>query len=450
MKNKLLSSPDIRGSLNNTLMASFATFVSELVYNNSQHSDVILEVEISPEPVKYHLILDVIKKYAPKLHEEFEKIPNISLQAIPSDLSPEQLLLKLTSMLHKPKKTLKITDLTVCSESLDVVLKSMYVSPVHVTPTNCLEIYKISTRFGMEMLSKQCLEDFKKTLKTETLLVDYQKIRSDPSPMMLIVDMYQEFLINNLSSISKDQLLDFTSKLGFASMLNIVENETLTCCEDLVYEMVERWSQFNIKQKDQITSLMSNVKLELLSNELLLSKVKANESFINPSTYLLTLERRLTKPIPANSNRSLVRHIFALGKLDQVYSGYRLITDQEVVKDTFVKLFKEQYNARQGVYCLDSFDADVVCCHKYRLGIKSVDSNTRGNNWLRVSTKKASQWNYARFNTTGHTEVSAQTMIHTITTYHIPLSSSINEKDAYNVTVHDNTGLFVKESVNFS
>jgi hypothetical protein len=424
-------------------MASPATFVSELVYNHPQHSNVVLEVDVSSnETIKFYLILGVIQKYAPKLHEEFEKIPDVSVQAIPSlDLPPEQMLLKLTSMFIKPKKTLKITDLKVSNESLDAVLKSMYVSPVDITPVNCLEVYKISTRFGMETLSTLSLEVFKKTLKTETLLVDYQKIRTDPTSPMPIVNMYQEALISNLSFLPKDQVLDFTSKLGFALMLSIIESDALKCTEDLVYEMVERWTDAN-QQTDQNNELMSKVKLELLSNELLLSKVKANDLFINPSTYLLTLERRLTNPVPAGLFRFKTNTIFALGKLDQSYLGYRLTTNTEVAEEKFKKLFKEQYDIHQGVYCLDSFDADVVCCHSYRLTLN-------GGNWLRVVSKQAKQHNPVKFRTSGHDEEETQDKIGTIGADGTTFVGS-HKVDGKGIPVKDNTGLFVKETMKFA
>jgi hypothetical protein len=407
------------------MTTSSKDFVIDLIYNNQSYSDVILEVGAN----KFYLHLPVIKQHASALFEEFEKISNASLISTSQDVQLDQMLINLTTMITKPKKTLKITDLTVTKETLDVVLKSMYTSPPEVTTTNYLEVYKISTRFGMKELSEKCIDLIRKSLKVETLLEDYKNAFLVFSPLTQI---YLTMLKSHLSAFSKDKLLEFIPTLMYETILEIVTDNELNCTEDLVYEIVDAWYQHN-KNLDEAKILTSKIKLELLSSDILVTKVKENP-LIDSEIYLKILESRECRRKMESSERKM-KYVFALGKIYGKYQSYRLVVQSDFT-DKFRIQFKEQYDKHSGIYCLDSFSADLVCCLGHRLGTSS--------HWLRVDNKIAIKDNFAKFCTSETTTDVTYQSIHQIQV-HDKISFG-GATDARGVAVIDNTGLFVRET----
>jgi len=408
------------------MTTSSKDFVIDLVYNNQSCSDVILEVG----PNKFFLLLPVIKQHAPSLFEEFEKLPNVSLTTLP-DAPLDQVLANLTTMLSKPKKTLKITDLAVTKEALDAVLKSMYTSSLEVTSSNHLEIYKISTRFGMKELSEKCIEVLSNSLRVETLLEDYKNAFLVFSPL---AQMYFNMLKTHISVLPKDKLLEFVPTLMYETILELITDNGLNCTEDLVYEMVDAWYQYN-QNLEQAKLLMSKVNLQTISSHLLLTQLK-NSPYFDTNTYVRALEWRESERKQNTQNRTA--RVFAIGRIDGSYPGFRLMTSADIRKNTFQSLFKEYYDRYDGLYCLDSFPADALCCKDVRLAIETMIGF-----WLRISEKNTTVGKFVKLRTSRHDTAFTQKMINTITTSN---ATGSFDHDSNGNQVVDNAGLFINET----
>jgi len=112
--------------------------------------------------------------------------------------------------------------------------------------------------------------------------------------------------------------------------------------------------------------VMSHIKLELLSSDLLVTKVKNNPN-INTNQYMQILETRTLASIRSygTSRNSPSFSSLAIGLINGKYDGYRLITKEEANTNAFLLLFKQEYNKFGGIYSLDDFTVDLVCCKGY-------------------------------------------------------------------------------------
>jgi hypothetical protein len=414
-------------------------FLIETVYNNPLHSDVVLELN----DTKYYLILTVIKRAAPLLFEEFETIPNPTLPIPPSsDLPIDQLLANLVTSLSKPKKTLKMTVTGVTQGVADMLLKSMYGRYLSIHSSNALEVHQLSTRFGMNDITPECINVVKESIKIPTLLEDYQKALSENSPFKQI---YFDAMVDNLGLFPMAKVLEFINKMTFEVITQFVSNPKLNCTEDLVYEMIDSWIHTNGANTEQYQSLVSKIKLELLSFELLTSKVKLSP-VIDQAVYVKVLETKIfNHKVLKYLRNGDVEQGFAIGRIDQTYDGYRLLTSQDICTNSFRKLFNDHYISKNGILCLDSFEANNLCIAKRRL---TMYSNFNRMNWyVRIDVKDVKKDTYVKFCTGHHTD---QQMI--LNDLHlITHSDDINrtEKDSHGIPMLDNTGLFATHSMRF-
>lgn len=61
--------------------------------------------------------------------------------------------------------------------------------------------------------------------------------------------------------------------------------------------------------------------------------------------------------------------LFAIGKYDVTYEGYRLVNKSDKDNPNFMKLFMDGYWVNKGLYSLDDSDGDVLSINGYVLGI---------------------------------------------------------------------------------
>src|SRR5579872_3873486 len=168
-------------------------------YNDSTHSDVVLDVNGD----KYYLLLPLIKKYAPLLHKEIEETP-----VNPPVTSPElsEVLSNITTLFSKlqNKKSVTLPNISVTKEVISVVFETMYGKPLEIS-TNLASVYVLSTRFGMDHLTTQCVEKFRKdSVNLDTLLEDYKKVVTSGSPL---VKLWAQVLQENLWYFPEDKLM---------------------------------------------------------------------------------------------------------------------------------------------------------------------------------------------------------------------------------------------------
>src|SRR5579872_3660887 len=322
-------------------------------YNDPDHSDATLTVNNT----KYHLLLPLVKRSAPLLFKLFEEVPKTSESSVSP---PEQAIVNLMAALMKSqKKTFSISDATLANDVVNAVLESMYGKSVDITTENLVVVYNLSTKFGMTYLSDQCLEMFKKTIKLETLVVDYQKALEEKSPFENLLKIN---LINNLGGVPKSQLLEFTSKLSYDVVKELITSHEKICTEDLIYEIVDGWCKNHTTTiEPQSIELISLIKLEMLSVEMLTTQVKSNP-LISGSNYTQALESIIKSSVknPKQSKLSNAPDL-VVGSLKWIYQGYRLITNKEVLTEKFRLLFTKEYHRLNGLYCIDNFERGWVC-----------------------------------------------------------------------------------------
>ena len=370
-----------------TEFQSFCTDTIQSFYNQPTYSDGVLVFN----GIKYFLLLPLVKKYAPLLYAEFEKESNISLGTMKSestkkvdlneyDIIDPELLNSLSALVSKTyhKKVVTICEPAVSVESVDAVLGSIYGKPLDLMKDNLSDVYLLSTKFGICVSVTKCTKFFKQLVRLDSLMDEFDSAMKTNSPL---VPMFFDAFIKVISSIPTDKLLEFVSKLDATMIHKIVTSNDIQADESLIYEMVHAWwKEHNDSSRSRL--LMSHVKLELLSVDVLTTKCKTNP-LINSDAYQKVLETKLLKfsKDDTNGRRCMVAndsmelfgsHMFALGKFGKSYPGYHWITSQEIQSRLFHELFKKQYLKMNGMYCLDDMYADIVCCMEGLLRVKGV------------------------------------------------------------------------------
>ena len=353
MTSNLSSSSSLRNTEN---------FLAKALFNNPNYSDAFLVINGE----KYHLMLIVLEKYAPVLHAEFLTVESASDIALSKSVL-DPVMAHITTILDKlyQKKTLLLTiaEPAVSKEVVDDVLESMYneKSP-NVTSTNYQEYYIIGNRFGMDDLAKKCIQICKESIKIDTFLGDYhQKLVVGTNPVFLKI--YQEYFCNNLQIFPKEKLMEFVREQSYETMLNLVQ--TLSECnfQYLVYELIDCWYKVTTDLAhvtEKAFYLYAHVKLEKISAELLVTRIKEN-NLIPQETYLKALEASVL------TNKSIMDldknfHIFVLGKMTGTYENYRIITKSEALTTKFKDLFKSENIIKKGIYAIDDINGNIVCC----------------------------------------------------------------------------------------
>jgi len=332
------------------------TFVKS-VFNDKQYSDVVLIFNGE----SYSLMTPFIKHYAPFLHAEFEKAPQPSLVDPSIDPALVPLITQLTA-LCTPKKILTISEPFVSKEVVQALLEHMYGKPFDATPANHLEVYVLSTRFGMEKFITQSKDLFKKAININTILDLTMKALDEKAPT---IQLYLENLVENICFLPREKVLQATSKMSLEVIKELVKSDKLTCEEDFVLEIIENWGKTN--DVSATKELMVNVKLEALSGVTVVTKLKNVQ--VDSQAYIKTLESIVLTMTPNVKLRYGTHSPVVLGKRKEKYPGYRLITLKEAVTEKFSKIFKTEYSKLNAIKSLDTFKPTVVCCQEVGLSL---------------------------------------------------------------------------------
>jgi hypothetical protein len=352
-------------------MSAQTKFLLETIksyYNNPMFSDIVLVFNEE----KYYLSMQIIKEYASLLFKEFEALPAPSAPTVSLDLPPEQILANLTSLVSKAyqKKTLTMANPAISKETLNAVFEFMYGMTLEITSLNSSAIYMVCIKFGVKELIEKCEKEYQSHITLETLFDVYQKAISEKSPFFSLLKNY---LSENLRYLPQDKLLAFTNGLSEEDITNIVKSDKSNCEEDLIYEIADSWCRSTDSANKHV--LMSHIKLELLSSKLLITNVKNNPNILS-NRYVEILEARTLASLKSDSLSRVGHGIssIAIGKLHSTYEGYRLITKEEASTRKFLSLFKQEYEKLNGIYSLDDFLVDLVCCQGYNLIRKNLVS----------------------------------------------------------------------------
>ena len=135
--------------------------------------------------------------------------------------------------------------------------------------------------------------------------------------------------------------------------------------------------------------------------------------------------------IALNDKKYDNHYVFAFGKPDVKYRGYRIITEEECKSPQLVKLFADEYRKNNGLWSLDEFNADVLCNDKRPLCIKNWY-------WIRLNNKNVNKNTIIQFKVSNGSEDYFMSRVDEI----------MSHTDRNNEPRH-NTRLFVLSGVNF-
>jgi len=403
----------------------------QTLYNDPELSDI--KIIINNEA--HFLMTKFIKTAAPKLYKTVDlAVLHAAMTQAPrqvTELSPDEAINQLVSVLsQKTQKkyiTVTFTLTTVSRDTVVAVLESLYGKTIQLSLENLDEIHQLATIFGMKDLIAQCTQFlqeqiavFKKTAIADAFVNAWKKTMENKSPLHLL---YHNAIVENLLQQPKERILELTGNFEFDTLKEYLKSETLTCGEDLVYEIVKNWTASHTVTENQIRDLFSMVKLELLSVDYLMTKVKLNVDGIPYETYVKALEgsakRLFGDTQQSNSSRSEKKSpmpkldhtklpvMFGLGKHNALYPGFHQVTKEEVDTQAFKHLFKGQHFRHNGLHVFDDFNADIICCQSgiplalgdgrwFRFGNCSKGGVSLQKNTIRLAHTSASDAEYVK------------------------------------------------------
>jgi len=356
------------------------------LFNNSACSDVVLIANST----NFYLISSILKEKAPKLFAELEtSVLSSSTSTTNSSTNtaePEKLLESLVQKICN-KRSLKITDLNVKSEIVGTVLESMYGKSLEdvMTIDNLNEFYVVAVRFGMDYIEDQ-LSGIIEDLSNEDFV---KAFKQNPS-----LYLYAYELIGRMASLPEDEVLELTYLLSYDDILKVLSSDDLMCQEEFTLAVAENWcTTCDSKESDirrdasQCVEVMKCVRLEHLCPDFLVSRVKSHPH-IPSERYVEVIENMVRGIAPSSRRRG---HVFAIGKVDKTYVGFRLITRDEVETTKFDRNFERSYNKYNGVYCLESTKSNVLMCAEGELMhgeyyVRTDETNIRGRSIVQLKT----------------------------------------------------------------
>jgi len=408
--------------------SNLSTTIQSL-YNDPGCSDIV--VVFNSE--SYHLMSKFVKIAAPGLYDEIDKI-TVTEPSVPifsPEMTADVALTKFTEILTKKtqKKTLTISEPSVSKDVVGAVFESMYGKPLEVSTVNLNEMYILGIKFGMQSLIQKCTDIIKKLSSTDVLLDSYQKAVVAKSPLL---SHYQNAFMSMMTLFLKEKIFGITRQLDYAALIEFLKSDKLTCSEDYVYEIIEDWVRGNNigLTQTQTKELYSLVKLELLSVDFLMTRVKGHiHTYVDHDAYVKAFEEsamRFIRDKQPCTTRTVIM-LFAFGKHEGLYQGYRQVTKEDVNNPTFKQALQKQYVKYNGLHCLDSLSpADVVCCATGE-PIAILD-----NSWLRFLNKSLEKDHIVLSNTS---QCDVKNVKESIGTVHV--SQQMHKKEA------DDVGLFV-------
>jgi len=405
------------------------------IFNNPNLFDIVLNVNGE----RFYLLSDILEK-----HTDFFKDMKPTSQSVGSHAD---MIVSIVT-----KKVVNIDDPLLKTVSVTSVLKYMYDNALEITTENAMDIYYVSTKFKMNTLSNKCIDCIETNVNIETLLDDYTK-NSDPMKNVL-----GKILKSHLDHYNKDEILKFTEKIplkDFISFLTfdiepvvedksspkvlpsrvepVVEDKSspkVEHNEEYLYDIAENYCEKNILSDDDRKTIMGSVRLDGLSGEYLVDRVK-NNPYIDERRYYNVLEKFAREKKEGKNNKGN-KGVFCFGKLEVEYSGYRLVTAKECESQIFKQRFEREYKKNNGLYSLDNFNGDALCNDTHPL---CVDSTW----WVRLRDQDVKKGSYVLFKHSNGENDSFLKKINTISS-HDDKNSRVSKNGA---------GLFVPHGTRF-
>lgn len=309
------------------------------LFNDVDVYDVIVE----NDGKQYHLMSKLLKKHSPFFSKELDKIEIKQDPMMISSNSQSKLFLS-------GKKIIKLDQYQLNNEAVIKVLRNMYGEQLTITKDNAIDFLKIGTLFEMIKILNECSKFLEENIKLDTLLNDLTEAALSKS---LLMPVYHRAFMVKILMFERDDVLRLMTGLPIESLLEILSSDELACPEDYVFDIVDHITKAMVLPDclNDCLKLMSCVRLSLLSETKLLEKAKVHP-FVDKYKYIEALEFNI-RPNDDFVSRSCI--VFAIGKMNEQYDGYRIVTNNEIQNKIFLYLFKKTY-LLQGIYCLDNFN----------------------------------------------------------------------------------------------
>ena len=371
--------------------AEFHKHIVKSIFNSSACSDMLLKVNTK----SYFLLSHIVKVKAPKLFAMFPTSGSLQNSENPAgfeqvtptpdaDEAIKDVIKSLTrSLLNKTVH--EITDLSIKDDILVITLEFMYGKPLDgvVTLDSCDNFYLIADKFDMDDV-KQYIKKLLLSASSKQLAEIYSKMTDKLHPMF---DMCHEVYISKTIQIMDHSAIKIlTRDMSYDMIIKLLSSAALMCTEDFVFELTDGWCNAHMADVN-CKQVMSHVKLENLSTDLLFTKVRSHPH-IEPKLYIEVLEKKVSK-----STMSMTRgHYFGIGIADVKYPGYRLTTQSDFTSSFLVK-FKTEYISNGGVLSLDDTKSDIVLSQEGELlydgyYLRTVTKNIKKNEILTLATHR--------------------------------------------------------------
>lgn len=352
------------------------------LFNNVDAYDVIVE----NDEKQYHLMSKLLKKHSPFFSRELDKIEIKQDPMMISSNSQSKLFLS-------GKKIIKLDQYQLNNEAAIKVLRNMYGEQLTITKDNSTDFLKISTLFEMSELMSECCTILEVNINLNTLLNDLTEAEISKS---LLMPVYRHVFMRNILMFERDALMGFVTGLPIDSLFQILSSNKLACTENYVFDIVDHVIKTMISPScmDDCLKLMSCVRLPLLSEKKLLEEAKVHP-LVDKDKYIEALEFQI-RPNNKFAYRPFIA--FALGKMNEKYDEYRMITNNEIENVTFLELFKNMY-LEKGIYCLDNFKNGIDYCLSTNTKqikmdgfyIRPYAENVEKGKYTRLYTRKSSK-----------------------------------------------------------
>lgn len=251
----------------------------------------------------------------------------------------------------------------------------MYGDKLTISPDNAHHFLKISQHLKMDPIIDECYKCIESNIKTETLIDDYKKVLSTNNTFIPI--FYRKFL-SSITALDKQKVLEFI--VGFTSEMIIDLLKNVKCCENYKFDIALKYVQNNIGcQKEEIMSLIN---FPMMTKEKLVNEAKDHVSI---EKYCYALECHIDKTKMIAIMMKSGKHLFAIGKKNNEYDGYRMVTNEDF-NDSFTEKIEMYHQICERFFCLEDMqgfeklaigtsDGHAIKTNGYFIRIKSIDNN---------------------------------------------------------------------------
>lgn len=301
----------------------------EALFNDSKFSDVILKTNKN----EYFLISALLKKHSLFFTRELAKLE------FPEDINVSKN--DEAAVILTTKKIISITD-DLDEPSIEQVLKYMYGMKINLDN----KITDVVMKFEITELVYDCCKVW-----------SYGKFRARflmaIETNSVLLPSLEKYLNEKITEIH--DIYDILIKLPILYFVGLLSSPDLKCDEDFRYKIVNWYAEVN-----KVTNLMPFIKLTLLSKKILVHGAGKNP-LVDKSDYYRALEN-LQCDIKESRKTD---HVFFIGKHNQNYEGYKIVTDFVAVKSKFI----EEYHKHSGIISIDDMNVNFLCTDKRILRI---------------------------------------------------------------------------------